>query len=208
MSMKMVCDRCGNVKDSTDIFSNITFVKVTHGQPGEQSVQKTTLNYDICESCAAEFERFMNGCEVEEEDRYKDSKPCAVVIHKLANGNYAIENAPNKNGLHCATCAYQWDPDKCPRVKETPGTISCENDAEACDKWSAVREDKMDKEESDLSVTMTKSSSGVYMPDGKPWDKADKVCPRCCGDGYERGTDGFDIRGKCLQCKGTGRIKE
>ena len=98
MSMKMVCDRCGCVKDSTDIFSGIAFVKVIHGQPGEQSVRKITRDYDICESCAVEFEKFIDGGEVEE-DHYKDSKPCAVVIHKLASGHYGIENDLKKSDM-------------------------------------------------------------------------------------------------------------
>ncbi|MBO7453490.1 MAG: hypothetical protein J6U54_24415 [Clostridiales bacterium] len=129
MSMKMVCNRCNKVKEDGECFNRVRYIC---GEP------ELLNEYDLCPECSKLFGIFMNGGEVEE-DRYKDSKPCAVVIHKLANGHYAIENAPNEKKNHCATCAYQWDPDKCPRVKETPGTISCENDAEACDKWSAVR---------------------------------------------------------------------
>lgn len=159
MSMKMVCNRCNKVKEDGETFYRVNY----------RVWRQDDYEYDLCPECSKQFERFMKGCEVEEEDPYKDSKPSAVVIHRLANGNYGIENVPNKSRLHCATCAYQWDPVKCPRVKENPGTISCENDAEACDKWSAVREDKMDKEESDLSVETHTNAAGVTVPDSEPW---------------------------------------
>ena len=172
MSMKMVCNRCNKVKEDGERFNRIQYVC---SEP-----ELLSEAYDLCPECSKLFSIFMDGGEVEE-DRYKDSKPSAVVIHKLANGNYAIENAPKpkKNGLHCATCAYQWDPDKCPRVKETPGTISCENDAEACNKWSAFREDKIDKEESDLSVETHTNAAGVTVPDSEPWRSFENRCSNC-----------------------------
>lgn len=170
MSMKMVCNRCNKVKEDGECFNRVRYI---FGEP------ELLNDYDLCPECSKLFSIFIDGGEVEE-DRYKDSKPSAVVIHKLANGNYAIENAPNEKKNHCATCAYQWDPDKCPRVKKTPGTISCENDAEACDKWSAVREDKMDKEESDLSVKTHTNAAGVTVPDSDPWRSSeDHICSTC-----------------------------
>ena len=41
-----------------------------------------------------------------------------------------------KKKNHCGTCEYQWNTTKCPRAKETPGTISCENSAECCSEWT------------------------------------------------------------------------
>ena len=86
MSMKMVCNRCNKVKEDEESFSHIHY---TDGNNGYESSE-----YDLCPECAKQFSMFINGGTVEE-DHYKDSKPCAVVIHKLANGNYAIENKPD-----------------------------------------------------------------------------------------------------------------
>lgn len=204
MSMKMVCNRCNKVKEDGEHFNRIQYIRSdNHYEDSE---------YDLCPECSKLFSIFLDGGEVEE-DRYKDSKPCAVVIHKLASGHYGIENVPNEKKNHCGTCLYQWNTTKCPRAKETPGTISCENDAEACDEWTPVSVEcgldgakmfgsmnitipnpkasesidkgaAMDKEESDLSVTMTKSSSGVYMPDGKPWSNKKKREEQLCEDCY------------------------
>ena len=190
MSMRMVCDRCGRVKDKVDIFAHVTY---KHG------IGKDVIDeYDICAACAEQFERFMNGCEVEEEDPYKDSKPCDVVIHKLANGHYVIENVPDgEKKNHCGTCLYQWCDTKCPRAKETPGTISCENDAECCDKWTPAVESSIDKEESDLSVPISKSSSGVYMPEGKPWTTKKHNREDCSNCEYSTDGDGIVEYGPC-----------
>lgn len=71
------------------------------------------------------------------EEKENPSKPHSIVIHKMADGNYAIDNVPDKKEVHhCGTCANQWDTTKCPRAKETPNTISCENTAEGCDEWT------------------------------------------------------------------------
>ena len=186
MSMKMVCNRCNKVKEDGEHFNNIRYIRSDNHYDDSE--------YDLCPECSKLFRMFLDGGEVEE-DRYKDSKPCAVVIHKLADGNYAIENAPDKKKNHCGTCAHQWDTNKCPRAKETPGTICCGNNAEGCDEWApdvkpsindepddwvidkreyedvAHMKTDMDKEESDLSVKMHKAVSGVYVPDSKPWGK-------------------------------------
>lgn len=154
MSMKMVCNRCNKVKEDGESFDRIRYICSEPELLNEE--------YDLCPECSKLFSIFIDGGTVEE-DRYKDSKPSAVVIHKLANGNYAIENAPNEKKNHCATCAYQWNRAKCPRAKETPGTISCENDAEACDEWSSVIKPSIDDEPEPLKLT--KSVSGVYIPE-------------------------------------------
>lgn len=114
MSLRMVCDRCNRPRKDGESFNSIQY-RYTLGDDYEDS------DYDICPECAKQFDMFINGGTVEE-DHYKDSKPCAVVIHKLANSHYAIENAPDrvadavsdnpddpcpcyaKNCIHIATC--------------------------------------------------------------------------------------------------------
>ena len=111
---------------------------------------------------------------VDKEDE-KDSKPCSVVIHKLANGNFGIESVPDKKKNHCGTCAYQWDTNKCPRARETPGTICCGNNAEGCDEWTPAVEPSIDKEDPEPcvkshKVTCPTTGETVTVPDGEPYD--------------------------------------
>ena len=179
-------------------------------------------------------------------DKHEEAehKPLNVVIHKLANGNYAIENdlrvakefteagkienlsdeIPVKEVHHCGTCEHQWSTKgDCPRMnkKRLMGGIGSTSDMIACDQWELTRGcntckfektykgkdpcltcfnnaekgneysmwepkdapdagEKIDQEESDLSVAVTKSSSGVYMPDGKPWEKRKHQNGDCC----------------------------
>ena len=149
MSMRMVCDRCGHVKDKDDIFSHVIY---KHGI-GRDVIDE----YDICAVCAEQFERFTNGCDVEEEDHYKDSKTCDVVIHKLANGHYAIENAPNESTNpeevhHCGTCEHQWSTKgDCPRMnkKRLMGGIGCAPDMIACDQWEPISDKNHDMDKED-----------------------------------------------------------
>ena len=150
MSMKMVCDRCGHVKDKVDIFAHITYKTMTTSNNIDYE------EYDICSVCAEQFERFMNGCEVEEEDLYKDSKPCDVIIHKLGNGNYAIENDLRVAKEFAEAGKIENLEEEIVRLPDGSGVMVGELP-------------DMDKEESDLSVPISKSSSGVYMPEGKPW---------------------------------------
>jgi hypothetical protein len=42
---------------------------------------------------------------------------------------------PTKKKNHCGTCAHQWSVTECPRAYPH-STISCENTAECCDKWT------------------------------------------------------------------------
>ena len=160
MSMKMVCNRCNKVKEDGERFNRIQYVCSEPELLNEE--------YDLCPECAKQFSMFLDSGTVEE-DRYKDSKPSAVVIRKLANDNYGIESVPDEKKNHCATCAYQWDTIKCPRAGKTPGTIGCENDAEACDEWIPAVEPSIDKEESDLSVKTHTNVAGVTVPDSEPW---------------------------------------
>ena len=86
MSMKMVCNRCNKVKEDGEYFNRIRYISSnSHYENAE---------YDLCPECTKLFSIFIDGGEVEE-DRYKDSKPCSVIIHKLANGNYGIESVPD-----------------------------------------------------------------------------------------------------------------
>ena len=164
MSMKMVCNRCNKVKEDGETFDRIDYT-VKSVNPYKD------FTYDLCPECSKQFGIFMDGGEVEE-DHYKDSKPCSVVIHKLANGNYGIESMPDgKKKNHCGTCAYQWDAIKCPRAGKTPGAIGCENDAECCDEWVPAVEPSIDKEESDLSVDIHTNAAGITVPDSEPWGR-------------------------------------
>lgn len=176
MSMKMVCNRCNKVKEDGEHFNRIQYNDALCLRSDNNYKYS---EYDLCPECSKLFSIFLDGGTVEE-DRYKDSKPCAVVIHKLASGHYGIESVPNKKKNHCGTCLYQWNTIKCPRAKETPGTISCENDAEACDEWTPVSVEcgldgaAMDKEESDScvkshKVTCPTTGETVTVPDSKPW---------------------------------------
>lgn len=146
MSIKKVCDRCNKVKEDEEAFSNVEY---TDGNDLNKS-----FDYDLCPECAKQFRMFINGGTVEE-DRYKDSKPCSVVIHKLDNGNYAIANAPdtvfvtgekiNKEEVHhCGTCEWQYSSVMCPRAKSgmSGALISCSNYAVACEKWEPKEKDK------------------------------------------------------------------
>lgn len=90
MSMKMVCNRCNKVKEDGEHFNRIQYIR------SDQHYEDS--DYDLCPECAKLFSIFMDGGTVEE-DRYKDSKPCAVVIHKLGNGNYGIENVPEEEAI-------------------------------------------------------------------------------------------------------------
>ena len=87
MSMKMVCNRCNKVKEDGEPFSHIHYV--------DGNNRYESSEYDLCPECAKRFSMFIDGGTVEE-DHYKDSKPCAVVIHKLCDGNYIVENKPDK----------------------------------------------------------------------------------------------------------------
>ena len=83
MSMKMVCNRCNRPKEDGESFDRIQYIY--------SDKPYNDFDYDLCPECAKRFNVFIHGGTVEE-DNHKDSKPCAVVIHKLVNGNYAIEN--------------------------------------------------------------------------------------------------------------------
>lgn len=81
---------------------------------------------------------------VEEETARKSCKTCKHEndINCGDNCNYPnlMDWEPKEELLkkknHCGTCEYQWNTTKCPRAKETPGTISCENSAECCSEWT------------------------------------------------------------------------
>ena len=88
MSMKMVCNRCNKVKEDGESFNHIRYLN-------RSTKHFDDPEYDLCQECSKQFEKFMNGGEVEE-DRYKDSKPSAIVIHRMANGLYGIENVPEE----------------------------------------------------------------------------------------------------------------
>lgn len=142
MSMKMVCNRCNKVKEDGERFNRIQYI---------------SSDYDLCPECSKLFSIFMDGGTVEE-DHYKDSKPSAVVIHKLAGGNYGIESAPDDQEEHAKF-----------------------------DDWliSKREEEDMNKEESDLSVESHTNVAGVTVPDSEPWSsfegrKKDKT-ERCFG---------------------------
>lgn len=144
MSMKMVCDRCNKVKEDGESFDHIEYMP-------------TLKEYDLCPECSRLFFIFMDGGEVEE-DHYKDSKPCSVIIHKLANGNYGIESVPDDQEEHAKF-----------------------------DDWliNKREEEAMNKEESDLSVKTHTNVAGVTVPDSEPWKslegrKKDKT-ERCFG---------------------------
>lgn len=136
MSMKMVCNRCNKVKEDGEYFSHIRYTF--------NSNHHNDSDYDLCPECARLFSIFMDGGEVEE-DRYKDSKPSAVVIHKLAGGNYGIENVPDDQA--------EFD-DWLQMVTDDP---------------EPQIEPSMDKEESDLSVEIHTNAAGVTVPDSEPW---------------------------------------
>ena len=126
MSMKMVCNRCNKVKEDGECFNRIQYI---------------SSDYDLCPECAKLFSIFMDGGEVEE-DHYKDSKPSAVVIHKLTGGTYGIENVPDDQEEHAKF-----------------------------DDWliNKREEEAMNKEESDLSVEIHTNAAGVTVPDSEPW---------------------------------------
>lgn len=174
MSMKMVCNRCNKVKEDGEHFNSIRYIY--NDKPYNDS------EYDLCPECAKLFRIFIDGGEVEE-DRYKDSKPSAVVIHKLDNGHYAIEDIkddePEKKERvhHCGTCEWQYSPAMCPRATDIMH-ISCANKSVACEKWKAketepdtvfVTGESIDKEESKLCAENHTNAAGVTVPDSQPW---------------------------------------
>ena len=160
MSMKMVCNRCNKVKEDGEHFYHIQYIcKDGHyGHYGDSE-------YDLCPECAKLFSIFMNGGTVEE-DRYKDSKPSAVVIHKLAGGTYGIEDVPDDQEEHAKFD--EWLVGK----REEEAT-----NKEEFDDWLQMVTDdpepqvepSMDKEESDLSVKTHTNAAGVTVPDSEPW---------------------------------------
>ena len=131
MSMKMVCNRCNKVKEDGESFDHVNCCR-----------HLAIAEYDLCPECAKLFSIFMDGGEVEE-DPYKDSKPSAVVIHKLANGNYGIESVPEDD----------------------------QEEHAKFDDWliNKREEEDMNKEESDLSVESHTNVAGVTVPDSEPW---------------------------------------
>lgn len=142
MSMRMVCNRCNKVKEDEERFSHVNFAYLNNNNLRECS------EYDLCPECAKQFSMFMDGGTVEE-DHYKDSKPSAVVIHKLCDGNYIVENKHDKGEVHhCGTCAWQYSSVMCPRMEGIMhgATISCSNEAVACEKWTAVTDTSIRKE--------------------------------------------------------------
>lgn len=125
MSMKMVCNRCNKVKEDGELFDHLNYITINPYKDSE---------YDLCPECSKLFSIFMDGGEVEE-DHYKDSKPCAVVIHKLANGNYAIENAANNESID------KEDPDLCVKSHK----VTCPTTGETITvpdgkPWSSVKD--------------------------------------------------------------------
>lgn len=136
MSMKMVCNRCNKIKEDGEHFNRILYIRSDKHYDDSE--------YDLCPECSKQFSMFINGGTVEE-DRYKDSKPSAVVIHKLANGHYAIENAPNEREL------------------------DAENDEIP---YKAHEQESMNQEKSDLSVKTHKNAAGVTVPDSEPWERS------------------------------------
>lgn len=162
MSMKMVCNRCNKVKEDGEHFNRIQYIR------SDQHYEDS--DYDLCPECAKLFSIFMDGGEVEE-DHYKDSKPCAVVIHKLANGHYGIENAPKSKPKeydgpdeHCRSCKYRFD-----TPENDEKCINCYGRENYIRDEALVTGESIDKEESDLSVETHTNEAGVTVPDSKPW---------------------------------------
>lgn len=186
MSMKMVCNRCNKVKEDGESFDRIRYICSEPELLNEE--------YDLCPECSKLFSIFLDGGEVEE-DRYKDSKPSAVVIHKLANGHYAIENAPKgeETPKHsCVDCAYSYRYNSMLCCGGECGGDFVNADM-ICSSWESKEDDMktaMDKEESDSCVRSHKVTSPttgetVTIPDSEPWSsfegrKKDKT-ERCFG---------------------------
>ena len=87
---------------------------------------------------------------------------------------------PKPEDRRCETCKFKRSP-----CDEDP-CHTCFSNAKKGNEYSLWKSkdtesddaNDMDQEESDLSVSISKSSSGVYMPDGKPWQK---TCTHCNG---------------------------
>lgn len=101
----------------------------------------------------------------------EDSKPSAIVIHKLANGNYCIENVPEDcekrvhkilEGHTCETCTHRFES----ALEVNSPCYACGREIE--DNWEPL---SMDKEESDLSVETHTNEAGVTVPDSEPWER-------------------------------------
>ncbi len=141
MSIRTVCDRCEKVKGD-EAYSEIKF---KYYVDGKESDEPENYYYDLCPECARLYSIFINGGTVEE-DPHKDSNPCAVVIHKLADsGHYAIENVSEDDPIKKAKA---WN-----KALDTVFTTK----------------DSMNKEESDLSVECHTNAAGVTVPDTQPW---------------------------------------
>ena len=140
MSIKKVCDRCNKVREEDgEDFDHVDYTIVGDHKNNDNKY----LEYDLCPECSKQFRMFINGGTVEE-DHYKDSKPCAVVIHKLTNGNYGIENVPDadakETNMHCFSCKH-CDP-YCSVVPENHGHCLMKGevvafDTVACDHYIA-----------------------------------------------------------------------
>ncbi len=76
------------------------------------------------------------------EEKENPSKPHSVIIHKLSNGHYAIEDIKDDEEIDeevhlCGTCEWQYSSVMCPRAKDIMSGASdtCFNEAIACEKW-------------------------------------------------------------------------
>jgi len=121
-----------------------------------------------------------------DKEEEKDSKPSAIVIHRMANGLYGIENVPDGKKKepkpkeydgpdeHCRTCTFRF---------ETPENDEiCKN----CFGREKYVPDEINKEDSSLSVETHTNAAGVTVPDSEPWSSSKEphislpnVCPIC-----------------------------
>lgn len=122
----------------------------------------------------------------------EDSEPSAIVIHRMANGLYGIENVPEEkedSKHNCYNCGMMHHDDnhvlRCGHYSEGLCREVFANGDKSCPFWEPKEEDEIDEEESDLSVETHTNEAGVTVPDTEPWSsfegrKKDKT-ERCFG---------------------------
>lgn len=116
----------------------------------------------------------------------EDSKPSEIVIHRMANGHYAIANAPKpekKEPNHtCNNCAYGYYHDDVLHCGNNSGLPCGEcfiSGEMSCLAWESI------EEESDLSVKTHTNVAGVTVPDSEPWSGVAKEVHACSTCTYE-----------------------
>lgn len=154
------------------------------------------------------------------EEEENPSKPHSVVIHKMADGHYAIEDIKDDEKKeydgpdeHCRTCKHRFETpednkicENCygrenyePISKEESGApifAPCTDETIARDFIEDVSkvEDQLDKEESKLCAENHINSVGICVPDSEPWSSS--------GDEHTCYTCGYQVRKHDLEpCK-------